>query len=106
MLLTLLWLGIFGLLALVSLAAIGHLWLGLGLLGFTVLARLLLGLLVAGMVVHDRAALRRPGLYLLRDCMGFFFWVRSYLAGNRVGYRGELYELLPQGRLRKLDPQN
>jgi ceramide glucosyltransferase len=94
----------FGLLGLIGFCLLGHPWLGLALLGITVLDRLLLGLLVAGWVVRDRAALRRPWLYLLRDVMGFCFWVRSYTAGNRVGYRGELYELLQEGRLRKLDP--
>jgi hypothetical protein len=34
--------------------------------------------------------------------MGFVFWVRSYLAGRRLRYRGEPYELLPEGKLRKL----
>jgi ceramide glucosyltransferase len=95
----------FGLLALVSLATIGHLWLGLGLLGFTVFARLLLCILVAGAVVRDKATLRKAWLYPLRDFMGFCFWVRSYFGGNRLKYRGEPYELLPEGRLRKLDPQ-
>jgi hypothetical protein len=75
---------------------------GSALLGVTVLDRLLLGLLVAGWIVRDEAAMKRPWLYLLRDFMGFCFWVRSYTAGNRVGYRGELYELLPEGRLRRV----
>jgi ceramide glucosyltransferase len=92
----------FGLLALGSFAAIGYRLLGLALLGVTIVDRLLLALLVAGWITHDRAALRRPWLYLLRDFMGFCFWVRSYTAGNRVGYRGELYELLPEGRLRRV----
>jgi ceramide glucosyltransferase len=95
----------FGLLALVSLATIGHLWLGVGLLGFTVLARVLLCILVAGAVVRDQATLRKAWLYPLRDFMGFCFWVRSYFGGNRLKYRGEPYELLPEGRLRKLDPE-
>ena len=92
----------FGLLALAAFGWIGHPLLGLALLGITVLDRLFLGLLVAGLIVRDGAALKRPWLYLLRDLMGFCFWVRSYTAGNRVGYRGELYELLPEGRLRRV----
>jgi hypothetical protein len=59
-------------------------------------------LLVAGTVVRDRAAVRRAWLYPVRDLMGFVFWVRSYLAGRRLRYRGEPYELLPEGKLRKL----
>jgi ceramide glucosyltransferase len=95
----------FGLLALVSLAALGHPWLGFGLLGFTVFSRVLLCILVAGVVVRDRPTLRKAWLYPLRDFMGFCFWVRSYFGGNRLKYRGEPYELLPEGRLRKLDPE-
>jgi ceramide glucosyltransferase len=92
----------FGLLSLLAFGWIGHPWIGLALLGVTVMDRFLLGLLVAGWIVRDAAAVKRPWLYLLRDFMGFCFWVRSYTAGNRVGYRGELYELLPEGRLRRV----
>jgi ceramide glucosyltransferase len=95
----------FGLLGLIAFSILAHPWLGLGLLGITVLDRLMLAILVAGTVVRDSAALRRPWLYLLRDFMGFVFWLRSYTSGNRVGYRGELYELLSEGRLRKIDPE-
>jgi ceramide glucosyltransferase len=92
----------FGLVALAAFSWIGLPLIGLALLGLTVVDRLLMCLLVGGSVVRDEAAMRRPWLYLLRDLMGFGFWVRSYAAGNRVGYRGELYELLPEGRLRRV----
>jgi ceramide glucosyltransferase len=92
----------FGLLSLAVLGAAGHLALGLALLGITVLNRVLLCLLIAGRVVHDRAAFRKAWLYPLRDFMGFCFWVRSYFGSRRTRYRGDLYELLPKGRLRKL----
>jgi len=92
----------FGLLAFAVFAAAGHLALGLALLGLTVLNRVLLCLLVAGRVVRDRAAFRKAWLYPLRDFMGFCFWVRSYFGSRRTRYRGDLYELLPKGRLRKL----
>ena len=92
----------FGLLALAVLAASGHLVLGLALLAFTLLDRVLLCLLVAGAVVNDTPALRKAWLYPLRDFMGFCFWVRSYFGSRRTRYRGELYELLPEGRLRKV----
>jgi ceramide glucosyltransferase len=92
----------FGLLGLASLGAAGHLALGLGLLAFTVLDRVLLCLLVAGCVVRDGRALRKPWLYPLRDFMGFCFWVRSYFGSRKLKYRGDPYELLPEGRLRKL----
>ena len=92
----------FGLLSLAVLGAAGHLALGFALLGITVLYRVLLCLLVAGRVVRDRAAFRKAWLYPLRDFMGFCFWLRSYFGSRRTRYRGDLYELLPQGRLRKL----
>ena len=92
----------FGLLGLAVLGAAGHLALGLALLAFTILDRVLLCLLVAGYVVNDRAALRKAWLYPLRDFMGFCFWVRSYFGSRRLRYRGDPYELLPQGRLRRL----
>jgi ceramide glucosyltransferase len=92
----------FGLMALVAFGAAGHLALGLALLAITILNRVLLCLLVAGRVVRDRAALRKAWLYPLRDFMGFCFWVRSYFGSRRLRYRGDPYELLPQGRLRKL----
>jgi ceramide glucosyltransferase len=93
----------FGLLTLAALGATHHLALGLALFGFTVLNRVLLCLLVAGLVVRDKAALRRAWLYPLRDFMGFCFWVRSYFGSRKLRYRGDPYELLPEGRLRKLE---
>jgi ceramide glucosyltransferase len=95
----------FGLLGLVALGAAGHLVLGLALLAFTVLDRVLLCLLVAGCVVKDGAALRKAWIYPLRDFMGFCFWLRSYFGSRRLLYRDDLYELLPQGKLRKLMPE-
>ena len=92
----------FGLLGLVALGAAGHLVLGLALLAFTILDRVLLCLLVAGCVVKDGAALRKAWIYPLRDFMGFCFWLRSYFGSRRLLYRGDSYELLPEGRLRKI----
>jgi ceramide glucosyltransferase len=93
----------FGLLGVAALGAAHHLALGLALVAITVLDRVLLCRLVAGCVVNDRAALRRAWLYPLRDLMSFFFWVRSYFGSRRLRYRGDPYELLAEGRLRKLD---
>ncbi len=92
----------FGLLAWIGLTLSGHWAWGAGLLAFTILDRVLLCLLVSSLVVRDRAAVRKAWLYPLRDLMGFIFWVRSYLTGSRLRYRGDPYELLPEGRLRKL----
>ena len=92
----------YGLLALSAFGAAGLILLGLALLAFTILNRVLLCLLVAGCVVRDRAAFRKAWLYPLRDFMGFCFWLGSYLGSRHLRYRGDPYELLPQGRLRKL----
>lgn len=92
----------FGLLAWIGLTLAGHWAWGAGLLVFTIVDRVLLCLLVSSLVVRDRAAVRQAWLYPLRDLMGFIFWVRSYLASRRLHYRGDPYELLPEGRLRKL----
>jgi ceramide glucosyltransferase len=92
----------YGLLALVAFGAMHHLALGVALFVLTVLGRVALCAVVAGLVVKDLDALRRAWLYPLRDFMGFCFWVRSYFGSRRLRYRGEPYELLPEGRLRKL----
>lgn len=92
----------FGLLAWIGLTLAGHWAWGAGLLAFTILDRMLLCILVSSLVVRDRETVRKAWLYPLRDLMGFIFWVRSYLATRRLRYRGDPYELLPEGRLRKL----
>jgi ceramide glucosyltransferase len=92
----------YGLLGLAVFGAAGHLALGLALLTITIVNRVLLCLLVAGRVVRDRAAFRKAWLYPLRDFMGFCFWVRSYFSSRKLSNRGDPYELLPKGRLRKL----
>jgi ceramide glucosyltransferase len=38
-------------------------------------------------------------LYPLRDLMGFVFWAASYLS-SRVLWRGQVYQLLPGGKMR------
>ena len=91
-----------GLLAWIGLTLGGHWAWGAGLLAFTILDRVILCILVASLVVRDSVAVRKAWLYPLRDLMGFIFWVRSYLASRRLCYRGDPYELLPEGRLRKI----
>jgi ceramide glucosyltransferase len=92
----------FGLMGLIAASALGQPTLGLALFAFTVLGRALLCLLVAGCVVKDGNALRKAWIYPFRDWMGFCFWVMSYFGSRKLRYRGDPYELLPEGRLRKL----
>jgi ceramide glucosyltransferase len=62
--------------------------------------RVALAALVGGLVVHEPDLWRNALLYPLRDLLGFFVWGASYL-GNRVVWRGEVYELLRGGLMRK-----
>lgn len=92
----------FGVLALAAYGGAGHAGTGAAMLALTLVLRMVHCALVAGVAVHDRVTMNRAWLYPLRDLMGFVFWVRSYAAGRHLRYRGEAYELLPAGRLRRL----
>jgi ceramide glucosyltransferase len=89
----------FGLLACAAAAGMGHPWLGLALLGWSVATRLALALAVGRAVVRDRSWFGLLVLYPLRDLMGFCFWAASYW-GNRILWRGRVFELLPGGKMR------
>ena len=91
----------FGILALAVLGPSHHLAFGISLLFISLISRTLLCAVVAGIVVEDRNTRARAWLYPIRDLLGFGFWIASYLR-TRVRYRGEEYELLHQGKLRKL----
>jgi ceramide glucosyltransferase len=102
----------YGLLGLAVLGSAGYFALGMALLAFTILDRVLLCLLVAGGVAGDGEAgdgeaLRKAWLYPLRDLMGFCFWVKSYLGSSHICYHGYPFELLPEGKMRKIleEPQ-
>lgn len=93
----------FGLLAALAGACCGHPALGLALLGWTVLSRIVMSLAVGWGVVRDRRALVWSWLYPLRDLMGFGFWLASY-TGDTVVWRGETYRLAAGGRMLALHP--
>jgi ceramide glucosyltransferase len=93
----------FGLLGLAVFSAMHQLALGLALFSIAVLGRMLLCILVSLLVVKDAVAARRAWLYPLRDFTGFGFWGASFFR-TRLRYRGDAYELLPEGKLRKLEP--
>ena len=89
----------FGLLALAGAAWLGHPMWGVGLLAFGVATRLALSIAVGRCVAHDTSWFGLLVLYPIRDLMGFCFWAASYL-GNRILWRGRVYELLPGGKMR------
>jgi ceramide glucosyltransferase len=93
----------FGLLGSVAAALLGHPWWGLGLLAWSVATRLALAIAVGRGVVRDTSWFGLLVLYPLRDLMGFGFWAASYW-GNRILWRGQVFELLPGGKMRAAPP--
>jgi ceramide glucosyltransferase len=89
----------FGLLACAAAAGLGHRGWGLALLGWSLATRLALALAVGRAVVGDKSWFGLLVLYPLRDLMGFCFWAASYW-GNRILWRGRVFELLPGGKMR------
>jgi ceramide glucosyltransferase len=89
----------FALLAWAVAAWFHHPWLGLALFAWGVATRLVLAFVVGRKVVRDPSWFGLIVLYPVRDLMGFFFWLASY-TGNTILWRGQVYELLPGGRMR------
>jgi ceramide glucosyltransferase len=89
----------FGLLAWAAAAWLGHPWWGLALLGWSVATRMALSLAVGRLVVGDPSWFGLLALYPVRDLMGFGFWAASY-CGRRILWRGQVFELLPGGKMR------
>ena len=88
----------FGLLAGGDATALGRPGWGLAFFGWSIVTRLALAIAVGGLVVRDRSWFGLLALYPVRDLMGFGFWAASYM-GNRILWRGRVYELLPGGKM-------
>ena len=88
----------FGLLALTA-VWLGHPIWGVGLFAWSIATRLALSIAVGRSVVADKSWFGLLVLYPIRDFMGFCFWVASY-TGNRILWRGRIFELLPGGKMR------
>lgn len=82
----------FGLVACFAAIGLHHDLLGLGLLGFSVLSRAALALVVGAAVVNERRLLRTALLFPFRDLLGFIYWAASYWSRNIV-WRNQLYRL-------------
>jgi ceramide glucosyltransferase len=89
----------YGLLALAASIGLGHAGWGLALFAWGLVTRLALALAVGREVVGDRSWFGLLVLYPIRDLMGFWFWVAGYW-GNRILWRGRVFELLPGGKMR------
>lgn len=94
----------FGLLVWAMAILLGIPALGFGALAWSILSRLILAAVVGGLVVKEKDLARTALLYPLRDLMGFIFWAASY-GSNRIHWRGEVFELLRHGEMRRYSPQ-
>src|SRR5438552_775460 len=88
----------FGLLGLISATALGHPVVGLALLGYSILNRIIQSLAIGWSVARDPRALRLCWLYPLRDLLGFITCVASY-PRRRFFWRGETYHFTPGGKI-------
>jgi ceramide glucosyltransferase len=89
----------FGLLAWAGALLLGMPALGWCALLFAVLGRMLQAWVVGRFVVQERRLWRTMILFPVRDLMGIVFWTLSYTS-NRILWRGEVYELVEDGKMR------
>ena len=89
----------FGVMGLIAAASLGHLTLGVVLLAWSLVNRIIQSIAVGYFVIGDRRALRLCWLYPLRDLLGFIVWMGSYCGGSNFRWRGELYRFTPGGRI-------
>jgi ceramide glucosyltransferase len=90
----------FGLLAFAGALLLGHPVVACGSLLFALTGRMLQAWAVGRFVVQDTRLAKTMLLFPVRDFMGFCFWALSYTS-RRILWRGEVYELLEEGRMRK-----
>jgi ceramide glucosyltransferase len=95
----------FGFLGLIAAAGIGHWPLGIGLLGWALLNRLMQTLIVGWRIVEDSESLKLCWLYPVRDLIGFFIWCVSFL-GSEIVWRNERYRLFTGGKMERLKNAN
>jgi ceramide glucosyltransferase len=88
----------FGILGLIAAWALGHPYLGVGLLGWAFLNRTAQCLTVGWGLLDDRRALAYCWLYPLRDLLGFCTWAGSFLS-RTFFWRGETYLFADGGRI-------
>ena len=84
---------------------VGAMLLGMPVLAWSALAGVVLGRslqawVVGRYVVQKRRIWRTMILFPFRDLMGIFFWALSYTS-NRILWRGEVYELVEDGKMRR-----
>jgi ceramide glucosyltransferase len=88
----------FGVLGFVSAAGFGHLQLGIALLLWAFLNRVIQCVAVGWGVIRDPRALSLCWLYPVRDFQGFLTWVGSFTSRDFF-WRGEIYRFSKGGRI-------
>jgi ceramide glucosyltransferase len=89
----------FGVMVWLAALMLGRPLLGWSVLAGSVLARCLQAWVVGKWVVGEKRIGATMVLFPLRDLLGPLIWLLSY-ASNRILWRGELYELGDEGRMR------
>jgi ceramide glucosyltransferase len=89
----------FGILGLLAAGALGWWPLGIALVAWGYLNRVVQSLAIGWLVIGDRRALTGALVYPLRDLLGFIVWVASYMGGDTFNWRGELYRFTRGGRI-------
>ena len=82
----------FGILGLVAGGLLGNWMLGLVLLGWAILNRLIEAFAVGWIVLRDKPLLRKLWLYPTRDLLGFIVWCVSF-SGTKIAWRSSKFEL-------------
>jgi ceramide glucosyltransferase len=91
----------FGIFSFIGAWLLGWHTLAIAALVFAIAGRVLQAWMVGLFVVHDDRLWKTMVLFPVRDLMGFLFWALSYTS-RRILWRGEVYELLAEGRMRKV----
>ncbi|HEY0758056.1 MAG TPA: glycosyltransferase [Acidisarcina sp.] len=92
----------FGILAAITGPAVHHGLLGAGLLGWSILNRMIESMLIGWGVTRSRESLTRPWLYPLRDLLGFSVWLASYMSRS-MRWRDGRFELVRGGKILQRD---
>jgi ceramide glucosyltransferase len=87
-----------GLLAGAASLLLHHPLMALGLLGYSVVTRMLLAAAIGAAVVEERNLLRTALLFPLRDLLGFCYWAASYTS-SKIVWRNQIYRLASGGRM-------
>jgi ceramide glucosyltransferase len=88
----------FGILGLISAAALGNPNAGIALFAAAFFNRVIQAVAVGWGLLKDPSALRLCWLYPLRDLQGFFVWVASF-ASHNFYWRGEIYRFTDDGKI-------